>query len=82
MQDMEESEIETRIRILEDIEIPHVRNEYNKALHEFLDAGYPLFQHIHTDKVKSLAEHGVGQVMAVQLVNYILGCSFLFLVGT
>lgn len=56
MQDMEESEIETRIRILEDIEIPHVRNEYNKALHEFLDAGcFPTpDMHVKVDDAKNV----------------------------
>ena len=39
MQDMDESDIESRIRELEDIEIPHVRSHYNKVLYEFLDSG-------------------------------------------
>ena len=39
MQDMEESDIESRIRELEDIEIPRIRSRYNKVLYEFLDSG-------------------------------------------
>ncbi|MCR5763113.1 MAG: hypothetical protein K6G00_07010 [Treponema sp.] len=36
---MDESEIESRIRALEDIEIPRVRSRYDRLLYEFLDSG-------------------------------------------
>ena len=39
MRDMDESDIEERILILEAEEIPRIRRQYDAALHEFLDCG-------------------------------------------